>query len=180
MVFMPLRCADPMVSGRVLSPAVRELFKEPVGTDVSDEELSIFSKTRYIIAVGDVVSLTVRKIGIVPLLSVYDGITERHELTEFADLVKNKGWTETVVVNPPGYITQELMITIENALAGRSEMIIRVEGEEDLAVIPCILFAPEGSVIVYGWPGRGMKAVLVDGPIQKHIRHLYDMMEESK
>lgn len=169
-----------MVLGRVLSPTARETFKEPVGTDISEEDLRIFGKTHYIITVGDVVSLTVRNIGIVPLLSVYDGITERRELTEFADLVKNRGWAETAVVNPPGYITRELMVAVENALAGKSEKIIRVEGEEDLAVIPCILFAPEGSVVVYGWPGRGMKAVPVDGPIKKHIKYLYDMMEESK
>lgn len=169
-----------MVAGRILSPETRELFKEPVGKDISEEELRVLSETHYIITVGDVVSLTVRKIGVVPLLSVYDGITERHELTEFADLVKSEGWTETVVANPPGYITGELEVAVENALAGRSGGIIRVEGEEDLALLPCILYAPEGSVVIYGWPGRGMKAVFADGPTKTHIRYLYDMMEESK
>lgn len=169
-----------MVSGKVLSPAMREKFKEPVGKDISEEELRVLSETHYMITVGDVVSLTVRKTGIVPLLSVYDGFTERHELTEFADLVKSEGLAETAVVNPPGYITGELMEAVENALAGRSEGIIRVEGEEDLALLPCILFAPENSIVIYGWPGRGMKAVLADGPAKTHIRNLYDMMEESK
>ena len=67
---------------------------------------------------------------------------------------------------------------MRNALAGESGRIIRVEGEEDLALLPCVLHAPEGSVVIYGWPGRGMKAVDTDGPTRTRIALMYDMMEE--
>jgi len=37
-----------------------------------------------------------------------------------------------------------------------------VDGEEDLAVIPCVLMAPEGSLILYGQPGEGVVLVETD------------------
>jgi uncharacterized protein (UPF0218 family) len=106
-----------MSGGRRLPPEMREEFQKPVGYDISEEDLAHINANHKIIAVGDVVSLTMRKNGIVPLLSVYDGYTERHELTGFADLVKNEGWAETSVRNPAGEITSELEDAVRNALA---------------------------------------------------------------
>ena len=108
------------MAGRRLPPEKRDVFQEPVGYDISEEDLPEINAKHLIIAVGDVVSLTMRRNGIVPLLSVYDGFTERHEVTGFADLVKNGGLAETVVSNPPGEITSELVDAVKNALAGRS------------------------------------------------------------
>ena len=167
-----------MSAGRKLPADKRAAFQEPVGYDIAESDLREINAKHLIIAVGDVVSLTMRNNGIVPLLSVYDGYTERHEVTGFADLVKNGGLAETVVSNPPGEITSELEDAVKNALAGRSAGIIRVDGEEDLALLPCVLHAPEGSVVIYGWPGRGMKAVDTDGPTRTRIAQMYDMMEE--
>jgi uncharacterized protein (UPF0218 family) len=127
--------------------------------------------------VGDVVSLTAVKQGVVPDLSIYDGMTERKEMTEFATLVRDEGWEETVVRNEAGTITAELIAAIRNALNGKNE-IIRVEGEEDLAVIPCILLSPEGTNIIYGWPGKGMKLVVTDENIRKKAQYLMEMTEE--
>jgi len=156
---------------------VREMFKEPLGRDLKEEELTIIGKKPKMITVGDVVSLTVVKHGLIPDLSVYDGMTERKEMTEFAALVKNRGWEETVVKNEAGTITAELIIAVKNALNGNKE-IIRVEGEEDLATIPCILLSPEGTNIIYGWPGRGMKLIVTDEEIRNKARRLMEMTEE--
>ena len=106
------------MAGRRLPPEKRDVFQEPVGYDISEEDLPEINAKHLIIAVGDVVSLTMRRNGIVPLLSVYDGFTERHEVTGFADLVKNEGWAETTVRNPAGEITSELEDAVRNALAG--------------------------------------------------------------
>ncbi|MCL1979127.1 MAG: GTP-dependent dephospho-CoA kinase family protein [Methanomassiliicoccaceae archaeon] len=155
----------------------RELFKEPLGRDLKEEELKVIDKKSKMITVGDVVSLTVVKQGVVPDLSIYDGMTERKEMTEFAALVKNEGWGETAVKNEAGTITAELITAIRNALNGNKE-IIRVEGEEDLAVIPCMLLSPEGTNIIYGWPGKGMKLIVTDENIRKKAQYLLEMTEE--
>ena len=69
------------------------------------------------------------------------------------------------VDNPPGTITDELWETIEKAkylAAEESNILIVVNGEEDLAVIPCVLMAPENTVILYGQPGEGIVVVEAD------------------
>ncbi|MCL2317970.1 MAG: GTP-dependent dephospho-CoA kinase family protein [Methanomassiliicoccaceae archaeon] len=154
----------------------RALFKEPLGRDLTEEEMTVIGKKPKMITVGDVVSLTAFEQGITPDLSIYDGHTERKEMTEFAALVIDKGWKEKVAKNPAGTMTAELFTAIENALKGKEE-IIRVIGEEDLAVIPCILLAPEGSKIIYGWPGKGMKLIVTDEQIRKKAQYLMEMTE---
>jgi uncharacterized protein (UPF0218 family) len=129
------------------------------------------------ITVGDVVSMTVVKHGIIPDLAIYDGLTERREMTDFTSVVKNRGWKETVVRNDAGTISADLITAIKNALNGKTK-IIRVEGEEDLATIPCILLSPENTNIIYGWPGKGMMLVETDENIRKKAQNFMEMMEE--
>ena len=161
--------------GRRLQDSLRKEFQRPVGRYLPDEELKHYND-KQIITVGDVVSLAVRGYGLVPLLSVYDGYTERHEMTEFANLVE--GEEKEAVVNPAGVITDELDDAIRNALTTGKTDLIRVDGEEDLALMPCILYAPEGAEVVYGWPGKGMKIVSTDDVTRKRIEELWKMMED--
>ncbi|MCQ2069637.1 MAG: GTP-dependent dephospho-CoA kinase family protein [archaeon] len=167
------------MSYKVLPPEKRAEFQKPIGFDLDEKDLGSLNANKRLITVGDVVSFTVRKHGIVPCISIYDGYTERREITDFADLVKREGLDETVVVNPAGTISSELIDAVRNAFDGRTDTIIRVEGEEDLALLPCVLFAPADSVVIYGWPGKGMKAVYSDGPDRTRIEELFDMLEES-
>lgn len=169
-----------MRAGRVLPPGARGRFKEPVGRDIAAGELPGLSSKHTIITVGDVVSLTARENGVTPLLSVYDGRTERRGDPRFARLVEGGGEEPVPVANPAGTISAELEDAVRNALAGKAPTVIRVDGEEDLALLPCVLYAPEGAVVVYGWPGRGMKAVDTDGPARHHVEELMGMMEEQK
>ncbi len=168
------------ITNRILPSCKREEFGERIGSVLSESSLpDILDSKKPIISVGDVVSLTLRKYGITPDLSVYDGMTERREMTEFANLVKSEGWDEVVVQNPAGMITCEMFEAIKEALAGKTQ-IIRVVGEEDLATLPCMILAPVGSSIVYGWPGEGMMVITTDENITKRAKQLYDLMEESE
>ena len=159
----------------VLPEKDRQAFKEPIGRELADSELDSFDAQTAFITVGDVVSLTFRKHGITPILSIYDGRTERREMTEFARLVEDEPKIE--VVNPAGEITTELVGAIRGCIEGSGGLIL-VDGEEDLALLPCVLYAPEGAVVIYGWPGRGMKAVDTDGPSKAYIEKLLESMEE--
>ena len=78
------------MSGRRIPEGRRDLFKEPLGTDLDETELKQHNAAKMI-TVGDVVSLTVRRNGMTPLLSIYDGYTERHEMTGFATYVESHG-----------------------------------------------------------------------------------------
>jgi uncharacterized protein (UPF0218 family) len=155
----------------------RELFKEPLGTPIKENDLKKIGNGK-LITVGDVVSLTVNRNGITPDISVYDGMTERREMTEFESYVKDKGWEPVTVANPAGTITAELVTAVKNALTGTEKKVIRVTGEEDLATLPCILLSPEGTNIIYGWPGKGMMLIVTTGSIKKRTEELLEQTEE--
>ena len=163
------------MAGRRVPEDKRQIFKEPIGSELRESELVKHHDTRMI-TVGDVVSLTMRRNGIRPILSVYDGYTERHEMTEFAALVEEED--KVTVVNPAGTITDELDEAVRNALTTGKTDLIRVDGEEDLALMPCILHAPEGAEVVYGWPGKGMMIVSTDDVTRKRVEELWKMMED--
>ncbi len=161
----------------VLPVKDRQLFKEPIGTELYDSDLETFYAQTLLITVGDVVSLTFRNRGITPFLSVYDGMTERREMTEFARLVEDEERKE--VINPAGKITRELAETIRGSIEG-SGGLIRVDGEEDLALLPVIHYAPIGADVVYGWPGRCMMRITTDEGIKTKIEQLLFRMEEEE
>lgn len=160
----------------VLPESARGSFKEPVGREMDESEIDDNAQTCFI-TVGDVVSLTFRRHGVRPLLSIYDGSTERREMTDFAKLVE--GEEKEVVSNPAGWITAQMADAVRRGIEGETGL-IRVEGEEDLALLPCMIFAPEGAVIVYGMPGRCMMAVTTDGAVRKRATELVALMEESE
>ncbi len=162
---------------RILSDDKREVFKKPIGRDFKEEELIQLDKGSKLVTVGDVVSLVVRKHGVVPFLSIYDGMTERHEMTEFSSMVEENHWDLIEVRNPPKMITAELLEAVKNAFEGKTH-IIKVIGEEDLATVACMVLAPYGTHIVYGWPGKGMKLVTTDELVRKEAKTLIEMMEE--
>lgn len=164
------------MGGWRLQDSLREEFKRPFGRPIGDEELKNIG-SKKLITVGDVVSLAAVKGGNPPDLAVYDGLTERREMTEFALLVSEGGWDVTVARNPAGTITAELCDAVKNALSGKSKA-IRVEGEEDLALLPCVMFSPDGTDVVYGWPGKGMMLITTDAEARKTIGKLWEKMEE--
>ena len=160
----------------VLPEEAREEFREPLGREMDEGELDSIDAQTSFITVGDVVSLTFRRHGVRPLLSVYDGSTERREMTDFARLVEPE--PKAVVSNPAGRVTAEMAEAVRRGISGETGL-IRVEGEEDLALLPCLIYAPDGAVVVYGMPGRCMMAVTTDGAVRKRAAELAAKMEES-
>ena len=137
-------------SDLVLPESERALFKVPLGREMPDRELDSIEDETVYLTVGDVVSLAFRKSGVRPRLSVYDGFTERREMTDFARIVADE--PKETVVNPAGTITAAMADAVRRGIQGDFAL-LRIEGEEDLALLPCILYAPVGSRVVYGMPG---------------------------
>ena len=57
--------------------------------------------------------------------------------------------------NPAGTLSAELLDGLKEAL-DHMPALVCVDGEEDLAVIPLVMMAPEGALILYGQPGEGI------------------------
>jgi uncharacterized protein (UPF0218 family) len=136
----------------------RRLFKDPFGNLYpSVREILPLIEGRVVYAVGDVVTYNLQKQGVLPSVAVVDGHTMRSPCSRMPSLPGHC----IRVKNPAGTITDELIHALKQAVDNPPSTVF-VEGEEDLAVIPLVIAAPEGAVIVYGQPYKGVVLRLVD------------------
>ena len=131
-----------------------------------------------ILAVGDMVSLTVKGLGIVPLLFVCDYHTQRGEPNpEYEAELSMWGTHAFRVRNPAGTITKAAWDAVAMALEeGKPPVRIVVEGEEDLLGLPCFALAPIGAVVLYGVPGKGVAVVVVDAAVKAKVASILAQM----
>lgn len=159
-----------------LPESMRGELKEPLGdvvAEVDDERLS-----GRIVAVGDMVTYHLLRAGVVPDVAVVDGRTEREEVDE--EVVES--WRALPVFgrveNEPGTVSSGLVVALRDALGGeRDSVLVEVDGEEDLAVLPALVLADEGDTVLYGQPGEGMVYVGVDAEKSAHALDLLRRME---
>lgn len=138
-------------------------FKKPLGKLYPNFEDAIpdIKKAEFLISVGDQTTKNLIDNDLTPNLGIIDNRIQRKNHTH--DIIQENNILEAE--NPPGTITDDLWETIESAINsikkdGVKRQII-VKGEEDLAVLPCILIAPEDTIILYGQPNEGVVYVKV-------------------
>jgi uncharacterized protein (UPF0218 family) len=165
----------------VLPDALRRELAAPFGPVLSTEELgALLTDEDVVVAVGDVVSLTVKELGLSPRLFVCDFQTQRGQADRMFE-VELGSWGRVAfrVRNPAGHVTREAWDAIRlgmehgaGAEPGEGPVRVFVEGEEDLLGLPCFLEAPAGAKVLYGMPGQGVVVVEVDAPLQARVRAL--------
>lgn len=189
-----------------LPQAHRERFKEPFGSLYSDF-LEVVPKVekRMLCTVGDVVTQNAYAAGVIPAISIIDGVTKRNNAVQLLDGSKISVSGETIsdetasnetvsdenffcVKNPAGTITDELIQTLEMVVARycgvdddtllRSS-IVWVDGEEDLAVLPLIGMLPDSAIILYGQPNEGVVFCEVNDELRKTAEHLLAFFKKS-
>ncbi len=148
----------------------RKLFREPFGElhQNIEEIIPLISKGN-VYAVGDVVTHNLHRNGITPAIAVIDGHTMRSPCNHLPSL---RG--ECIhVKNPAGTLTDELIQALKYAVL-HPPVTVNVDGEEDLAVIPLILAAPLGAIVLYGQPHKGVVVRTVNREAQQTAQHLLD------
>jgi len=152
----------------VLPEEHRKLFKDPFGELHPDMDSVIpLIANRIVYAVGDVVTHNLQKKGIIPAIAVVDGQTMRMPCSRMPAMTGNCIRVE----NPPGTITDELTRAIGEAVTS-TPVTIFVDGEEDLAVIPLVLAAPDGTIVLYGQPHKGVVLRRVNAEAKSAARAL--------
>ncbi|MEI8331838.1 MAG: GTP-dependent dephospho-CoA kinase family protein [Methanomicrobiales archaeon] len=148
----------------------RKLFKEPFGElHQSIEEILPILSNGIVYAVGDVVTHNLQRNGITPAIAVIDGYTMRSPCSRLPAIIGEGIY----VKNPAGTITDELICALSYAVL-HPTVTINVDGEEDLAVIPLILAAPLGAIVLYGQPHKGVVMRTVTREAQQAARHFLD------
>lgn len=116
-----------------------------------------------LITVGDEVTVNFIKHSMWPDLAVVDfRINRKDVFHEISDLGYPKDHELTKVKNEHGTIDGSLIEAISKFFANHNEkQVIKVDGEEDLAVLPVVLLAPLGTQVFYGQPNQGLVLVEV-------------------
>lgn len=153
-------------------------YKKPLGKLYSnfDEAINDIKNAKFLISVGDATTKNLVDNQIYPNIGIIDNLIQR----------KNHNYkinyTENILnaKNPAGTITKNLWETIEEAFNNsidENNLLIIVDGEEDLAVLPCIIMAPDDSVVLYGQPNEGLVFVDVNS-VRKKANELINKLNK--
>lgn len=172
----------------------RPLFKIHLGTFIEEKSPGYPEKIvkeriktcvpPLVITVGDVCTEKLIASGIIPNIAITDERTTRHSRTPITvpDAV------ELRATNPPGMITREAWMVIQEAITRLAENItpihLRITGEEDLLTIPAVLEAPTKAFVIYGQPDlegrtkRGLVYIEVSDEIKRRAKGFIALMEK--
>jgi len=130
---------------------VGAIFTMPTGRQESPKKPTI------IIAVGDIIVDSLLKEGIRPDIKIIDFRSRRKPLKTTEPVLGSKKifpFSSTPVFNKPGTIdlktAKKLKELIQKAIFKKQKSWLVIDGEEDLLALPSILFAPLGSLVLYG------------------------------
>lgn len=142
---------------KITEELIRDL-KRPLGDLYPDFEDAIdrIKSSKFLISAGDYTLNNLISHNIYPDVGIIDNYIQRSDCD--TNIVYTNNFLHTV--NPAGTITDDLWATIEvaieNSIKTKDKYIIEVEGEEDLAVLPIIILAPEDTTVLYGQPNEGL------------------------
>jgi uncharacterized protein (UPF0218 family) len=132
-------------------------------------------KPSLVISVGDVVSRNMIEYRISLNVLIVDNKVMRKPIQPITVDADQTLYAK----NPPGAITDEAWAAIRSAVEQKGQTRVMVDGEEDLLTIATVLSAPEGALVVYGQPHRGIVVVKVTEETKERMRRFVDAMEES-
>ena len=148
----------------MLPDNLRGEFRKPFGELFKDVQNSFKNKNYLVITVGDITSKIFNEKSLSQNVSVIDFKVAREK--KFSNILE-LGFSATEEIfkvdNPAGCITSNLFIKLAEIFKSdiKGKIILQINGEEDLAVLPLVLFSPLNTIIYYGQPGKGLVKVVV-------------------
>lgn len=144
--------------GNLIMPdALRLELSTPIGSllvDGNTESVIRGDHDTVTISVGDKTTKRLISNGLIPTLAIIDMQVERQPyIWEQKDLdTLCVGHEKRTFVSGPGYISVDAIREITAWSKTRKSMVFVITGEEDLLVLPAILYAPLGTAVYYGQP----------------------------
>lgn len=151
---------------------LRDILGEIVKGDLPERYLDF----RPLITVGDYVTHTLLEQGIVPDVAIIDGKTRRGDYS----IGKLPDVEITELINPAGYITESSWKKIKEAIDNDEKVLIKVDGEEDMLSLVCIILCPKNGIVIYGIPSEGMVVNVVNDKIKKKSWQVINKMKKVK
>ncbi|MDO8583366.1 MAG: pantetheine-phosphate adenylyltransferase [bacterium] len=163
-----------------LTQDLREEFQKPFGEIQADDRNLSKNENNLVITVGDVTAKKFNEKYLGQNISVIDFNVAREK--KFSD-IKELGFSGDeqifTVNNPAGYISSYLFKKIAEIFKSdvRDKTILKVNGEEDLAVLPLILFSPLNTIIYYGQPNIGLVRLVVSEESKERAYNLVSRLK---
>ena len=159
---------------------LRKEFQKPFGELLKDAKGLFRNTNNLVITVGDVTTKIFNEKSLGQNISVIDFKVAREK--KFSN-IKELGFAGSENIfhadNPAGYITSSLFRVLLEIFKSdiKSKIILQINGEEDLAVLPLILIAPLGTVIFYGQPNKGIVRIAVSEETKDKAYELVNKFE---
>ena len=154
---------------------LRTELKNPLGKLFEKMKTADF-KNNFFITVGDETTKTFNKLSRSPNIAVIDyKVARKKKYNKLKELGFSGNQRIYEVKNPPGSLSKELFNLIKNIFENitcQDHIIIQIDGEEDLSVLPLILVAPLGASIFYGQPNKGIVEVRIEEETKAKTRFL--------
>ncbi len=164
-----------------LRPKYKELLGKLLENPKKGELLAAVKNRTCVVCIGDMVTYTMITNDIHVDMTVVDYFTCREEFAH-ADAIRRMDADRKKVRNAPGTISDEAFETVKEGMKmtfpRERPLLIEVDGEEDLLLMPAVLYAPKGSVLLYGEPNAGIVAVYPDDELKRKMLDFLGMMEE--
>ncbi len=157
--------------GKLIMPdSMRSELAEPFGIVLKDgntESIIRGDHDAIVIAVGDKTTKRLLDNGLVPTLAIVDMQVERLPYMWEKEYWNKLPKTKQEFKSGPGYISRDATNAIISWSKKKSPSVFVIDGEEDLLVLPVILYAPIKSIVYYGQPNVGMVRVAVTDKIKE-------------
>ena len=116
-----------------------------------DDVLRVLERGKDVIVIGDLVSYSLLERGYTPRVILFNE-EEGNKPTgiDIREVILKYDATLLIAKNPPHHLTSELWNVIKDVLSGDKRVKIFIEGDETVALIPCIMESKEGTIILYG------------------------------
>ena len=164
----------------ILDPTKLDLLKEPFGTLIRDNEVTIglvteiLKKAPKVIAVGDTTTEKLVGFGFIPDISVTDCMEKRViKASKFEYPVDKTIHLE----NKPGELSEQVILEVKKLILANaydSKIRIIIKGEEDLVALPFLMYSPNNWVICYGQPNEGLVIVQVTEDSKKKAMLIFN------
>ncbi|GKS62397.1 hypothetical protein YTPLAS21_18550 [Candidatus Nitrosocosmicus sp.] len=164
----------------ILDPTKLDLLKEPFGTLIRDNEVTIdlvteiLKKAPKVIAVGDTTTEKLVGFGFIPDISVTDCMEKRVIKASKFEYPVDK----TIHLdNKPGELSKQVILEVKKLILANaydSKIRIIIKGEEDLVALPFLMYSPNDWVICYGQPNEGLVIVQVTEDSKKKAMLIFN------
>lgn len=161
-----------------VNQALRKELSKPFGKIMRTQELmKRLGRKETVYAIGDVTLAELLKRNYKPKIGIFDYRTERN-ITYFP-IIRRTYRNPIRVKNDRGTLSKSLWIAIRRSSKTKSQIGIRVDGEEDLASLACVYFARHGDFVIYGMRGKGMAVIKVNKGIKDYVIRVLNTMSRT-